>query len=312
MSKKIILDCDPGHDDAIAIMIAGLHEKLELLGITVVAGNQTYENVTRNALKICDYFSLKTEVYGGMKSPLIREQIIADDFHGKTGLDGITLPETERKIQKEHAVNFIIDTLMKSEEKIILVPVGPLTNIGMALKLAPEIEEKIEKIVLMGGSCSEGNATPYAEFNIYADPEAAHIVFSSGVSVVMMGLDITNKTMPDKEIVKKIADVNTKASNFLYQSLHFPKRYDEKGNFLYHTLHDPVTLAYLIDESVVRLEEIICRIELKSDEKYGQTVCSKCSCEKEDTKIIGNRIQAGVEIDLIKFWDIVYKLIKKN
>ena len=218
---KIILDCDPGHDDAIAIMVAGLHKKFELLGITVVAGNQTYENVTNNALRICNYLNIDVPIHGGMKGPLMREQIVASDFHGKTGLDGIKLPDTEKKLEEKHGVNFIVETLMNSKEKITLVPVGPLTNIATAIKLEPEIKEKIEKIVLMGGSCSGGNATPYAEFNIYADPEAAHIVFSSEIPIYMMGLDITNRTMPNTEIVEKIRSFNTKASDFLYQSLHF-------------------------------------------------------------------------------------------
>lgn len=310
LKEKIILDCDPGHDDAIAIMVAGLHEKLDLLGITVVAGNQTYENVTNNALRICDYFGFDTtRVYGGVKGPLVREQVTASDFHGETGLDGIKLPGTERKIEKKHAVNFIVDTLLNSEEKITLVPVGPLTNIAMALRLEPEIKGKIKRIVLMGGSCGAGNHTPYAEFNIYADPEAAHIVFSSGVPIVMMGLDVTNKTMPDAEIVNKIQATNTKASDFLYQGLHFPKRYDENGNFIYHTLHDVVTLAYIIDESIVEVEEVECRVEIKDSEKYGQTVCSSCNCEnKENQK--GNVIMAGKKINLEKFWNLLYEIIK--
>ncbi|RRD40878.1 nucleoside hydrolase [Leptotrichia sp. OH3620_COT-345] len=310
--KKIILDCDPGHDDAVAIMVAGLHKKFDLMGITVVAGNQTYENVTNNALKICDYFDFDIPVYGGMKGPLIRKQIIASDFHGKTGLDGIKLPETSRKIEKENAIDFIINSLSESNEndKITLIPVGPLTNIAMALKIKPEIKEKIEKIILMGGSCSEGNVTPYAEFNIYADPEAAHIVFSSGVPIIMMGLDITNKTMPNEDIISKIQNINTKEGNFLNQALHFPKRYDENGKFLYHTLHDVVTLIYLIDESVVKLEKINCRIELKDDKKYGQTVCRKYDCQKKEIFEEKSEIYAGIEINLDKFWDIIFEVIE--
>lgn len=311
--KKIILDCDPGHDDAIAIMVAGLHEKLELLGITVVAGNQTYENVTNNALKICDYLGIEVPVHGGMKGPLIRKQIIASDFHGKTGLDGIKLPETGKRLADGHGVNFIVNTLMGSKEKLILVPVGPLTNIAVALRMEPQIKDKIDRIVLMGGSCNGGNATPYAEFNIYADPEAAHIVFSSGVPIYMMGLDITNKTMPDMEIVDKIESFNTKASDFLYQSLHFPKRYDEDGNFLYHTLHDVVTLAYLIDESIVGFESSRCRIELKDSERYGETVCC-CNGNLNGTECITEEnsfpIYVGKRINLEKFWNVIYKVIE--
>ena len=179
----------------------------------------------------------------------------------------------------------------------------------MALRLEPEIKGKIKRIVLMGGSCGAGNHTPYAEFNIYADPEAAHIVFSSGVPIVMMGLDVTNKTMPDAEIVNKIQATNTKASDFLYQGLHFPKRYDENGNFIYHTLHDVVTLAYLIDESIVELEKVECRVEIKDSEKYGQTVCSSCNCENTESQK-GNIIMAGKKINLEKFWNLLYEIIK--
>ncbi len=309
MKKKIILDCDPGHDDAIAIMVAGLHEDFELLGITTVAGNQTIEKTTNNALRICDYFDLKTPVYRGMSEPLVRKnQIIATDFHGETGLDGIKLGKTDRLPEKEHGVNYIINTLLNSNEKITLVPVGPLTNIGMALKLEPKIKEKIEKIVLMGGSCKGGNVTPYAEFNIYADPEAASIVFSSGVSIFMMGLEVTNKTAPDEKIVKKIQSLKTKAADFLNQGLHFPERYDEKGNFIYHTLHDVVTLIYLIDENTVKLEKINCEIETKDEEKYGQTICSNC---KDNNRVTNSNIQTAVEIDLNKFWEIIFGVIKK-
>ncbi|MDO5089015.1 MAG: nucleoside hydrolase [Leptotrichiaceae bacterium] len=311
--KKIILDCDPGHDDAVAIMVAGLHEKFDLLGITVVAGNQTYENVTNNALKICNYFNFDIPVYGGMKEPLIRKQIIAEDFHGETGLDGIKLSDTLKETEKENAVDFIINSLLKSDEndKIILVPVGPLTNIAMALKMKPEIKKKIEKIILMGGSCSGGNVTPFAEFNIYADPEAAHIIFSSGVPIIMMGLDITNKTMPDDNIIEKIKNMNTKSSDFLNQALHFPERYDENGKFLYHTLHDVVTLAYLIDENIVKLEKINCKIELKDEKKYGQTVCSKCVSSGEEKFSENSEIYAGMEINLEKFWNIIFNVIEK-
>lgn len=309
MKKKIILDCDPGHDDAIAIMAAGLHEDFELLGITTVAGNQTIEKTTNNALRICDYFNFKTPVYRGMSEPLVRKnQIIATDFHGETGLDGIKLDKTDRQPEKEHGVNFIINTLLNSNEKITLVPVGPLTNIGMALKLEPKIKEKIEKIVLMGGSCKGGNVTPYAEFNIYADPEAASIVFSSGVSIFMMGLEVTNKTAPDEKIVKKIQSLKTKAADFLNQGLHFPKRYDENGNFIYHTLHDVVTLIYLIDQNTVKLEKINCEIETKDEEKYGQTICSNC---KDNNRVTNSNIQTAVEIDLNKFWEIIFGVIKK-
>lgn len=310
MKEKIILDCDPGHDDAIAIMVAGLHKKFDLLGITIVAGNQTYEKVTKNALKICDYLNINVPIYGGMKGPLLRKQITAAPFHGESGLDGIVLPDTNKKLEEKNAVNYIIETLLNSEDKITLVPVGPLTNIAMAIKLEPKIKEKINKIVLMGGSCKGGNSTPYAEFNVYADPESAQIVFSSGVPIYMMGLEVTNLTKPDKKIIEKIKSFNSKASEVLYNGLHFPKNYDENGNFIYHTLHDVVTLAYLIDNSLVKLEKICCKIELKDEIKYGQTICSSCNLELfSEEEIRNSNIYTAVEIDLEKFWNIIYEVL---
>ncbi len=309
--RKIILDCDPGHDDAIAIMVAGLHKKFDLLGITIVAGNQTYEKVTKNALKICDYLKIDVPVYGGCDKPLKRDQIIAPLFHGETGLDGIKLPETNKKLEEQNAVDFIIETLIKSEEKITLVPVGPLTNIATVLTKEPRVKEKIKEIVLMGGSCKGGNRTPFAEFNIFADPEAADIVFNSGLEIKMMGLEITDLTMPNKEIVDKIKEFGTKASEVLYNGLHFPVNYDENGNFEYHTLHDVVTLAYMIDESLVKLEKIACKIELNDKEKYGQTICSNCECSDfTKDEIEKSKIYTGVEINLDKFWNIIFEVIK--
>ena len=206
--EKIILDCDPGHDDAVAIMLAAINPKIELLGITVVAGNQKLEKTVNNALKVCNHLNLDVPVYSGMSRPMIREQLIADDIHGETGLDGPKFEELKIKAEDKHAVNFIIDTLMNSDEKITLVPTGPLTNIGMAIRFEPRIIEKINRIVLMGGSYQLGNMTPAAEFNILADPDAAHIVFSSGVKVVMMGLDLTRQASATKEVVEKIKSLN--------------------------------------------------------------------------------------------------------
>ena len=168
--KKIILDVDPGHDDAVAIMLAAFNPEIDLLGITVVAGNQTLEKTFNNALKVCSHLGIDVPVYKGMPGPMVREQVIADDIHGETGLDGPDFGEITKKGETMHAVDYIIEKLLGSDEKITLVPTGPLSNIGMALRKEPRIKEKIEQIVLMGGAYQLGNSTPAAEFNIFADP----------------------------------------------------------------------------------------------------------------------------------------------
>ena len=168
-----------------------------------------------------------------MSRPMIREQLIADDIHGETGLDGPKFEELKIKAEDKHAVNFIIDTLMNSDEKITLVPTGPLTNIGMAIRFEPRIIEKINRIVLMGGSYQLGNMTPAAEFNILADPDAAHIVFSSGVKVVMMGLDLTRQASATKEVVEKIKSLNNKASKLFVDLIKFYCHIDIRLFFKY-------------------------------------------------------------------------------
>ncbi|MBQ1508324.1 MAG: nucleoside hydrolase, partial [Erysipelotrichaceae bacterium] len=208
---KMILDCDTGHDDAIALMVAAKHPDIELLGVTVVAGNQTLDKTLPNTLHVCQHLGIEVPVYGGMDRPMVRDQVVAADVHGKSGLDGQVFGELTRKAEEKHAVQYLIDTLMASDGDITLVPVGPLTNIGMALRLQPKIASKIKRIVLMGGAVNLGNTTPSAEFNIFVDPEAAHVVFSSGVPVVMMGLDLTNTALADLHIIERMEGIGNKA-----------------------------------------------------------------------------------------------------
>lgn len=188
--RKIILDCDPGHDDAIAMMMAAKHPAIDLLGITIVAGNQTLDKTLINGLNVCQKLEINVPVYAGMPQPIMRQQIVADNIHGETGLDGPVFEPLTRQAESTHAVKYIIDTLMASDGDITLVPVGPLSNIAVAMRMQPAILPKIREIVLMGGAYGTGNFTPSAEFNIFADPEAARVVFTSGVPLVMMGLDL--------------------------------------------------------------------------------------------------------------------------
>ena len=211
--RKIILDCDPGHDDAVAIILAAKNPNLELLGITVVAGNQTLENTQRNALHLVQHLDLNLPVYAGCGQPMVRDKVIAGDIHGETGLDGPVFEELNREIEADHAVNYIIKTLMNSPEKVTVVTTGPMTNLGMALRMEPKIVDKIQEIVFMGGSYANGNVTPAAEFNILADAEAAHVCISSGLPITMVGLDVTRKALCYPEIVERMRKVGNKASD---------------------------------------------------------------------------------------------------
>lgn len=213
MSKrKIILDCDPGHDDAVAILLAAKNPNLELLGITVVAGNQTLENTQRNALRVVQHLGLDIPVYAGCGQPMVRDKVIAGDIHGETGLDGPVFEPLTRKIEAKHAVNYLVKTLMNSDEKITMVTTGPMTNLGMAIRMEPKILDKIQEIVFMGGSYANGNVTPAAEFNILADAEAAHVCISSGLPITMVGLDVTRKALCYPQIVERMRKIGNKAS----------------------------------------------------------------------------------------------------
>jgi len=304
--EKIILDCDPGHDDAVAIMLAAINPKIELLGITVVAGNQKLEKTVNNALKVCNHLNLNVPVYSGMSRPMIREQLIADDIHGETGLDGPKFEELKIKAENKHAVNFIIDTLMNSDEKITLVPTGPLTNIGMAIRFEPKIIEKINRIVLMGGSYQLGNMTPAAEFNILADPDAAHIVFSSGVKLVMMGLDLTRQASATKEVVEKIKSLNNKASKLFVDLMEFFAA-SQKNVFGWTAppVHDPTTIAYIIDPECIEVKPMFCEIELWSERSYGRTLCDYFGILKKEPNV-----DVAVKLDFDKFWNLVYENLK--
>ena len=304
--EKIILDCDPGHDDAVAIMLAAINPKIELLGITVVAGNQKLEKTVNNALKVCNHLNLDVPVYSGMSRPMIREQLIADDIHGETGLDGPKFEELKIKAEDKHAVNFIIDTLMNSDEKVTLVPTGPLTNIGMAIRFEPRIIEKINRIVLMGGSYQLGNMTPAAEFNILADPDAAHIVFSSGVKIVMMGLDLTRQASATKEVVEKIKSLNNKASKLFVDLMEFFAA-SQKNVFGWSAppVHDPTTIAYIIDPECIEVKPMFCEIELWSEKSYGRTLCDYFGILKKEPNV-----DVAVKLDFDRFWNLIYENLK--
>jgi ribosylpyrimidine nucleosidase len=305
--RKIIIDCDPGHDDAVAIMMAARHPKLELLGITTVRGNQTLEKTTRNALNVCQYLGIDVPVCKGMAVPLVREPApVESRVHGESGLDGPTFAPLTKQIDSRHAVDFLVETLMGSQEQITLVPTGPLTNIAMAIRKEPRILDKIEEIVLMGGTYQLGNVTPAAEFNIYADGEAAHIVFSCGRPVVMMGLDITRKVLCYPAIVDRMEKVENKASKLFVDLMRFfcmtQKRvFGWEGG----PLHDPTCIAYLIDPTCIETKAMHTEIDIQSAGSYGRTNCDFFHLSDK-----AKNANIAVNIDVDRFWDIVEECIR--
>ena len=228
---KIIIDTDPGQDDAAAIMLALGSPELEILGLTIVAGNVPLDLTTRNALMICELSGrLDVKVFSGAKGPLIGPQVTAEHAHGKSGLDGPDIFKPSITLQPRYAPDFLVETILKEDEKTVtLCPIGPLTNIALALKLEPRIAPRIKQIVLMGGGYfAQGNITPSAEFNIFADPEAAKIVFNCGAPIIMMPLDVTHQILTTKARVEKIQAVGNTASLALAKMLGFYSRYNSK------------------------------------------------------------------------------------
>lgn len=300
--KKIILDCDPGHDDAIAILLAGKSACIDLLGISVVAGNQTLEKTVRNALNVCQYLGLDVPVYKGCGQPMIRDkQATAGDIHGESGLDGPVFAPLTKKMEEKHGVQFIIDTLLGSEGDITVVTTGPMTNLAMAMRLCPDIIPKIKEVVLMGGSYQLGNVTPAAEFNIITDADAAHVVFTSGRKIVMVGLDVTRRALCYPKIVARMGKIQNSAGRlFVDLMTFFNKTQKEVFGWEGGPLHDPVTIAYLIDPTVLTLKEMYTEIDIRSVQSYGRTNC-------DFFHYLGHAPNSfvAVDIDTEKFWDIV-------
>ncbi|MBR1757199.1 MAG: nucleoside hydrolase [Lachnospiraceae bacterium] len=301
---KIILDGDPGHDDAVNFILALGNPKFEVLGITTVAGNQTLENTTRNALNIVQYLDVDTKVYRGCAQGMVRKHIPAGDIHGKSGMDGPVFGPLTRAIVRKHAVNFIVDTLLEAEEPITLVPTGPLTNIAMAIRMEPRILPKIAQIVLMGGCYQLGNRTPAAEFNIYDDPEAAHVVFTCQRPVTMIGLDVSRKCLCTPQIIDRMEKIDNKASKLFVDLMRFfSKTQKEVYGWEGGPLHDPLTIAYLIDPSVLTVKPMYVEIDHGCyGPSYGRTNCDffgRTAKGKEPNADV------AIDVDVEKFWNII-------
>lgn len=275
--RKIIIDTDPGQDDAVAILLAlASPEELDVLGITCVAGNVPLELTAKNARIVCELAGKSDmPVFAGCDRPLGRPLVTAEHVHGKTGLDGPDLPDPTMALQDQHAVDFIIDTLREHEAgSVTLCPLGPLTNIATALQKAPDIAENVQEIVLMGGAYFEvGNITPAAEFNIYVDPQAADIVFKSGIPIVVMPLDVTHKALVTQPRNDAFRALGNAAGIAVAEMTEFFERFDkEKYGSAGAPLHDPCVTAYLLRPDLFSGRHINVEIETTSELTLGMTV----------------------------------------
>jgi purine nucleosidase len=277
MSRKIIIDTDPGQDDAVAILLAlASPEELEILGIVAVAGNVGLHHNANNALKIVE-LSGRTDipVYAGCARPMRRHLVTAEHVHGDTGLNGPDLPEPRIALQPQHGVDFIIDTLMNAEPgTITLCTLGPLTNIGMALVKEPKIADRIAEIIMMGGAYFEvGNITPAAEFNIYVDPEAADVVLRCGAPVTMLPLDVTHMIQSTPQRLTAIKAIGNRASAAVHAMLSFSETFDlKKYGWAGAPLHDPTVIAYLLRPELFDGRHCNVVIETASELTVGMTV----------------------------------------
>ena len=275
MALPIILDCDPGHDDAIAIVLALASPELDVKAITSSAGNQTPEKTLRNVLRMLTLLQRQDiPVAGGARKPLMRELIIADNVHGESGLDGPALPEPDFAPQNCTAVELMAKTLRESPQPVTIVATGPQTNVALLLNGHPELHNKIARIVMMGGAMVLGNWQPAAEFNIYVDPEAAEIVFQSGIPVVMAGLDVTHRAQIHDMDIERFRQVGNPVATVVAGLLDFFMEYhkDAKWGFTGAPLHDPCTIAWLLKPELFTCAERWVGVETQGKYTQGMTV----------------------------------------
>ncbi len=305
--KPVILDVDPGHDDAVALMMTCGSPDLDLLAVTTVAGNVPLEKTTRNALRVLSLVGhTHVPVAAGAPEPLRRPLRTAEDIHGESGLDGPEIPEAGFEADERGAVELIADTLRGSPEPVTLVPVGPLTNVATLLREHPELREKIAHVSLMGGSMGLGNTTPAAEFNIFVDPEAAREVFDSGLPITMSGLDVTHQAgagPEEREKLRAAGGIGSVVAGFLD---FFAATYEGVFGFDAPPLHDPVAVAAVLDPGLLKTRPMRVDVECESDLTRGETVC-------DFHGVMGNppNARVGVELDRDGFFELLYDSLKR-
>jgi len=308
-ARKIILDCDPGHDDAIAMLLAHGSPEVELLAVTTVAGNASLANVTRNALSVARVAGITGIPFAaGAARPLVRRTEFAPTIHGDSGLDGPELPEPELELDPRSAAQLIIDLVMAHEPgEITLVPTGALTNIALAARLEPRIVPRVREVVLMGGGVHVGNWNATSEFNIVIDPEAAHIVFNEDWPLTMVGLDVTHQALATDAVRAAITEVDTAPARFTLELLDFfADTYRREQGFTYPPVHDPVAVAYVIDPAVLHVVKAPLDVELSGTLTLGMTVADLRMPAPDDC-----RTQVSLGLDQDRFWSLVVAALRR-
>jgi inosine-uridine nucleoside N-ribohydrolase len=307
VGTPIILDCDPGHDDAIAILLAAASPAIDLLAITTVGGNGTLEKVTRNARIVCTLAGIRdVPIAAGCARPLAGDLRTATHVHGESALDGADLPEPDVPLCDEHATDLLRRVLTDHPEPVTLVPVGPLTNIATVLRDAPGVAANVREIVLMGGSTARGNITPLAEFNIWVDPEAADIVMRSGIPVTICGLNATHQALATREVRERVRAAGGRLGPICADLLEFFGARYAMFDLPDPPVHDPVAVARVIDPSLVRCVPSHVAIELRGEHTRGATVCDLRGVTGQ-----APNAQVAVEVDVPRFWDHVVAAIEK-
>jgi pyrimidine-specific ribonucleoside hydrolase len=304
--RSIILDCDPGHDDAVAIALACARQELSVRAVTTVAGNADLERTTRNALRVLTLLArTDVPVAAGADRPLIREPWVPVAFHGESGLDGSDLPEPAVGPAASTAIELISSLLRDTTEPITIVATGPLTNIALLLRATPALRDRIAEISLMGGSLGEGNTTASAEFNIWSDPEAASIVFDSGIPIRMAGLDVTHQALVMPEDVERLDAIGTRPGRVFADLMrffagHHRERYGWEGP----PIHDAVAVAWLVAPDLVSSKSLRIDIETGSGPARGRTVA-----DREGLTGRQPNAQVGIAIDRVRLIDLVVDAI---
>lgn len=306
MPTPIILDCDPGHDDALAMILASCNPEIDLRAITTVSGNGAIDKVTLNARRVSTLAKINVPIAEGAGKSILGAFESATDIHGESALDGANLPEPTIPLEPIHAVDLMANVLKNSKEKVTIVATGPLTNVALFLKMYPDLRNRIAEIVFMGGSASRGNRTPYAEFNIWMDPEAADVVLRSGIPTTMCGLDVTHQALVTKEVFSRIEALGTPLAKTVIGLLKFfAKTYDEVFEMPDPPLHDPVAIAVLIDRSVVRSKFTNVQVELNGVLTRGATVVDIFNREG-----FAANCTVALDLDAEKFWNLMIDALR--
>jgi purine nucleosidase len=303
-----LLDCDPGHDDMVAIMLAAAHPRIDLLAITTVAGNGTLERTTHNARAVCSMAGVRdVPIAAGASGPLAGTLRTAPHVHGESGLDGAELPPGDVPLADEDAVTLMARLLRDSPKPVTVVATGPLTNVALLLQTHSDVLPHIREIVLMGGSTDSGNIQPLAEFNVHVDPEAADAVFSSGLPVTMCGLNVTHQALATPDVLGRLAALDTPLAGTVVRLLgFFGDRYRDIWGFPAPPLHDPVAVVRVIDPDLVRCVDAHVAIELHGTHTRGATVCDRFG-----VRGLQPNAMVAVELDVPAFWELVIAAVKR-